>query len=153
MKINIDINNKEQAEDLIKQLSELTFKKEPVKRWEDLKRVEGWIIPTYACIEGYEGRCVSVNKNTFATEKQALSSLAAAQLSQLMKDVNGDWVADWVFINKNTTNKKHYLYRFMGEIAIEWGYKNYHFLSFPTEEIRDTFLKNHKELIEQYFEL
>lgn len=147
MKIKLEITTKEQAEDLIKQLSEFV-ENEPVKRWEDLKKVIGYAIDENSRILSVNWHNSKERKNTFATEKQALSSLAAAQLSQLMKEVNGDWVADWV-----EDSVKYTLLRARNKIGADYCYNTYHFLAFPTEEIRDTFLKNHKELIEQYFEL
>ena len=74
----------------------MEFKKE-VKSWEDLKEIKGWEI----CCDtddvvsiGYVSTS-KYNQMVWATKEQAEASIAMAQLSQLMKYYNGDWVADW----------------------------------------------------------
>ena len=149
MKIKLEITTKEQAQDLIKQLSKFV-EKEPVKNFKELNTVKGWFVDVIGSIEessSLNTEC-DESKTVHATEKQALSSLAAAQLSQLMKDVNGDWVADW-----RGRATKYIIYAWLNTVSFNTTCYGYNFLSFPTEEIRDTFLTNHKELIEQYFEL
>ena len=118
------------------------------KSWEELKRVRGFFLDTDGEIESHSGNTREDNKIIFATEKQAKSALAAAQLSQLMKAYNGNWVADWggeIF--------KYVIYRVSNGIKTgdHWGV--YHFLAFPTAELRDEFLSNFEPLIKEYFEL
>ena len=110
--------------------TEIFFKKEEKKDvtcWEDLKKIKGYYISSGS--EIYTVNCTTTldNQNVFVTKEQAEASIALAMLSQLIKDVNEDWIPDW----KST----------------DCFYNYSHFLTFPTEEIRDTFLKNHKELI------
>ena len=144
--INVEIKTEKERDNLIKQLQEMEFKKE-VKSWEDLEEIKGWEI----CCDtddvvsiGYVSTS-KYNQMVWATEEQAKASIAMAQLSQLMKYYNGDWVPDW---SDDHTNKYTIEY-FEYEIALNYYQNAQKFLSFPTEEKRDTFLKNHIDLIEQ----
>lgn len=91
MKLNIDIKNEEDKQDLIKQLNEMKFSTE----WKDIKQLTGYYIDNQSKIlnRGISAEFqYSVNKNTFKTKKQAQSSVAKAMLSQMMAQpsVNGD---------------------------------------------------------------
>ena len=115
--------------------------------WKDLGEIDGWWI-------GFKGRiklAVKYDSNVmntmiFATKNQVRSALAMAQLSQLMKRVNGDWKADWedgkikgvIFFKKNII---------MASVAMTGA----EFLAFPTEEIAQKFLDKYRDLIEKYF--
>lgn len=121
--------------------------KKRVKRWEDLVHVGGFYIASNSYISVVGGmKPDDSNRNSFATENQAKGVLAMAQLSQLMKDVNGNWEADWT----NLSLKECIEFRGDRAITNSWQ-ETGQFLAFPTAEIRDQFLKDHKELIETYF--
>ena len=64
--------------------------KKEVKRWEDLERVKGCMIDSISKIHDvnylFSGE---ENQNTFATEKQAKSALAFAQITQLLPYYEG----------------------------------------------------------------
>jgi len=85
----------------LKELALTTFpelgKKALPKSWEELGIVDGWYVKSVSGVSKLqETEKVSFqNTNTFATREQAEASIALAQLSQLMKVYNGDWVADW----------------------------------------------------------
>jgi hypothetical protein len=87
-------------------------------------------------------------KNIFATEKQAKSSLAMAQLSQLMKDLGDECVVDWT-----STQVKYSIIRDRNQITANQNYDIYQFLAFKTSIVRDEFMKIHEKLIKEYFEL
>ena len=55
------------------------------------------------------------------------------------------WEPDW----KNLEQEKHCIWVDVGSIILRDGYRCQHILAFPTEEIRDIFYENFKELIEQ----
>jgi len=74
---------------------------------------------------------------------------AERKLYLLMKEYNGEWVADW----GSGTECKYVIERRDNRIGNNLYYKSYHFLAFPTEELRDKFLNNFRDLIEIYFEL
>ena len=129
-----------------------TFTKEEleekeVKRWEDLKNLEGYCIDTISTILGESQSPFTTthdNRNIWATKEQAEACLAMSQLSQLMKHVNGDWKPDW----GNQECPKYTLMNNEGKVSREVVSTFSGFLAFPTVEIRDKFLENHSELIE-----
>ena len=86
------------------------------------------------------------NKNVFATKQQAESMLAYAQLTQLMKQVNGDWEPDW-----SSNAKKYVIECYGGKLNVDWYNTTFNFIVFPTKEIRDEFLINHRELLKTFY--
>ena len=124
----------------------IKFKKKEVTCWEDLNKITGYFVDSDSTIDGYTGNPIFTNdayRNVFATKEQAEASIALAMLSQLMKDVNGDWIPDWDYYNQS----KHTISFYNSKIDTGVYTSTQRFLSFPTLEIRDTFLKNHEELI------
>lgn len=133
---------------LLANFPELGVKK--VKKFEDLGLVSGWHIYNNSEIYYVEDEdACDGNRNTFAAESQAKSSLAMSQLSQLMKNVNGDWVADW----SDSYQLKCVVIRADDRLMKAFFYTTYHFLAFPTSEICYQFLSDHEQLIKTYFEL
>lgn len=121
----------------------------PVKRWEDLGNVEGWFVDSISRV--YEARDPLVaqeNRNIFAKKTQAEGVLAMAQLSQLMKDVNGDWKPDW-----KERVVKYCIFCKSGELDLIDLWYSVKFLAFPTPEIRKKFAEDHKDLILEYFKI
>ena len=86
------------------------------------------------------------NENIYATNPQCKAHLAQAKLSQIMKEVNGDWVADYT----NMHQPKYAL------CLYEDGYHIYEyktvpkFLSFKTGELAEQVLRENADLLEQY---
>lgn len=97
------------------------------------------------------------NKDLFATEKQAQSTLAYAQLSQLHakfieiynQENNCDWKPNW----NNHFGKNWVVYRFQNHLSIICRDSDYYHLAFPTEELAKLFLEYHEDLLMTYFEL
>lgn len=119
------------------------------ERWEDLKEIKGYWIDSNAQIGSEISEWLpsqSCCKNTFATEAQAKSALAMAQLSQLMKAYNGDWVADW-------KGKESYycITRVIDNLAVCLFSSMYFFLSFKSKETAELFLKRFELLIREYY--
>ena len=130
---------------LLETFSKEELEKKEINSWKDLGRIEGYYVERSSDITSLNDvYTVPQNKNIWATEEQAKASLAMSQLSQLMKHYNGDWTPDWV-----KQNKKYSIYIEGEEVRVERSQGNTHFLAFPTEEIIDTFLKKHRDLIEQ----
>lgn len=127
---------------------ELGIKRE-LKRWSELGDIWGYGVDqrTGGVIE-----CIAKsthykhNEFIFKTEKQAESSLAMAQLSQLMADLGDECNVDW-----NDGNEKYTIVAQFENLygGFEYGFRQ--FLAFKTESVRDAFLEKHKELIKQYF--
>lgn len=91
------------------------------------------------------------DNNVFATEKQAKSALAMAQLSQIMQNdprfgkpiTNADW--------ENRDMTKYIIERRDGRICVDCWCTKWYFLAFRTARQRDLFLKEYKSLIKEYF--
>lgn len=69
---------------------------ELMERWKDLEYITGWFVETNEVTHLTNDAAVCPTfdgdyMDTFATENQARSALAMAQLSQLMLRVWGDW--------------------------------------------------------------
>ena len=127
-------------------------KKQLPKSWHGLVRIEGYYINNSGVImkTTIVGSTQNdYNKIIYATLSQARSALAKAQLSQLMKAYNGECKADWT----NVYTNKYTISRMKNELKFGMSQWVYEFLAFPTEELRDEFLKNFQELINEYFEL
>ena len=104
--------------------------------------------------ESWEEYCRAKNISYCASTHCISSRFAEKQYAErklylLMKAYNGDWVADWGDLKQ----RKYCIHRLCDNIRIVYYISAYHFLAFPTEELRDKFLNNFKDLIEIYFEL
>lgn len=121
---------------------------------------ENYFIDNY--IEGYyiEGgnvehcsitSCAYEDKNIFKTKKQAKTCLAYSQLTQLMAlpCYNGTWVPNW----GNKEQIKYCIVRYNNTTGTSTVDSDFKFLAFQSKEIRDIFLENHLNLIEQFYEL
>lgn len=125
------------------------IKFKPVKRWRDSNPiVTGYYILHYPDASGnyWEGIY-----GVFATEKQAKSALAMAQISQIMANdprfggvVTNEEFEDediWIYsINRN----KNTIQMYQGTRGID------NFLSFHTPKQRDLFLKENEDLVKDY---
>lgn len=124
------------------------IKKELPKSWEELGFIEhGYHVTTDSEVNG-GGGCYSncpENYNTFATKEQAEASIALAQLSQLREVYRDGWKPDW----KNNTQIKFTIYFREYRIETNEVFNAGYFLSFQSEKVRDLFLNNFRDLIEQ----
>ena len=121
------------------------IKKGLPKSWEELIRIEGYYIGTCAGVSDYQGASKEVNKNVFATRKQAEAAVALAQLSQLRDAYRQGWVPDW----ENAGLKKYVIFFEESHLRIDYWYTREYFLSFESQAIAQEFLKNFKDLIEK----
>lgn len=121
-------------------------KKELPKSWEELKTIEGFFV-THDCTI-YEAAPQNTNdyqRNIFATESQAKASIALAQLSQLREVYRDGWQPDWC----NLLQGKFSIEKTQGNINVCTLFSCHSFLCFQSPEIRNEFLKNFKDLIEE----
>lgn len=131
---------------------ELT-KKELPKSWDEIGIIDGYYIDCgkdYGKIKAAEWEVdTRTHKfyHRFATEKQAKSALAMAQLSQLMAVYNDGWEPDW----NDNAQMKFGLERDSYRILSNYYCSTYYFLAFKSAELRDKFLKNFEPLIKEYF--
>lgn len=151
----------EQAQKLYKEQPEMrellltAFTKEELigdilKDWEDLSDTSGYYISANSNITQIDRMSIrsNYNRNIFATEKQAKSALAMAQLSQFMKDLGDECDIDW----EDDANVKYAITRQKNTIISEtYYYSYYNFLTFKTVKIRNAFMKKHERLIKDYF--
>lgn len=115
------------------------------KSWEELVSVEGYCVDDNSVVNVTDlVQAKSWNSNIFPTEELAWASVAVAQLAQLREVYRDGWEPDW------TTDQKKYCI-FFEEGFIVTRTLNYlnQFLSFQTQEIRNQFLYNFKDLIEE----
>ena len=87
----------------------------------------------------------NLSTQLFATKEQAEASLALAQLSQLREVYRDGWKPDW----KNDNQKKYAISFVEDTICGDFTYIVSYFLSFQSEEVRNLFLENFRDLIEQ----
>lgn len=112
------------------------------KTWEELKTVDGWYIANNSGgIHKYAG--THINKNLIPTLELAKAMLALCQLLQLRDRYNDGWEPDW----KNN-EQKHCIVNASNNISIDYFYGRNAILSFKTEELRDEFYNNFRDLIE-----
>ncbi len=131
------------------------IKFKPIKRWRDKENntFNGFYIG-HECsiIPVTKYRNVVRNHNIFATEKQAKSALAMAQISQIMANderfggvvTDEEWNDTSMFKFSINCNDKNEIAHFSGCFGIR------HFLSFHTSEQRDLFLKENEDLVKDY---
>lgn len=124
--------------------------KQPIKKlpesWEELKCEGGWYTDGEDICKAESG-CFS-EKDDFETKKQALSSLAYAQLTRLLKAYNGDWTPDF------TNGQYQYcIYRSGETLKIDSYQRVYFFIALETDEKAEHFLKHHEALIKQFFQM
>lgn len=96
-------------------------------------------------IEGERGK---EHKALLPNEKTAEAFLALMQLIQLRDCYRQGWKPNW----KEKTVKQNIIC-FEGVLGTDWSINVQYVLSFQSKEIRNEFLKNFKDLIEQAKEL
>jgi hypothetical protein len=116
-------------------------KKELPKRWEELKEVKGSWIDEDCTIRTNKYHVDNDNRNVFVTEAQARASIALAQLSQLIEVYRDEWKPEL------ENGYRYIIVYHRGEIELCYGIGGSCFLSFQSEEIRDEFYTNFRELI------
>ncbi len=130
----------------------IKFKPISSKRWRDSSPL----------VNGYFVRCSRISgeyinlpwidgyRDAFATEKQAKSALAMAQISQIIANDErfGGVVTDEEWNNDKLG--KYCIYRCRNKIGKRTSVVMYIFLAFHTEEQRDLFLKENEDLVKDY---
>lgn len=115
------------------------------KSWEEVGTIKGWFTDNMCSVEYYsEGKSNdSRDRNIFPTEEEAKASIALAQLCQLRDIYNDGWKP-----NYKDDNVKYLLYYWGDTITKSHTTGASNLLIFKTEEFRDKFLENFKDLIE-----
>lgn len=135
----------------------IKFKVKSIKRWRDGNPIiKGWytgnngVLP-YNLNGDNSYKWKDGNTNVFATEKQAKSALAMAQISQIMANDKrfGGVVTDEEW--EDTDLEKYVILRTNMNAACNGiAHYNYSFLAFHTDEQRDLFLKENEDLVKDY---
>ena len=129
----------------------IRFKKKEYNYRDENRKYEGFEInPRYGIIypthiEGLElcDTCVFVN------EKQAKSSRAMAQISQIM--ANDERFGGPVTMDEFATLKpKQTIVRYQNKVHVDVTFCEYYFLAFHTKEQRDLFLEENEDLVKDY---
>ena len=117
-----------------------------LKSWMDLNEVSGFYIDSFSKVEAYENRPINdENRNVFVTENQAKSTLAKAQLSQLLKSYFSGW-------SNQLDNYVIFPQIKDGEFTPYYGVAVLpQFLAFRSREKAQLFYQQHHELIHQYW--
>lgn len=82
--------------------------------------------------------------NVLPSEKYAEAMLALCKLIQLRDCYNNGWKPDW-----NSFDRKYIICYYCNEIVISSLQRSHCLLAFKTEDLRNTFRENFKDLIEQ----
>ena len=135
----------------------IKFKLKGIKTWNDLcvaslnsdeVRVKGYRIDYYSDIYG-TNRLIASDyiRDVFLTEKEAKSSLAMSQISQLMPYYGGA-ITDEEWLDGDIT--KYVITRYEGQSSLDITIFWYRFLAFHTEEQRDDFFEHNYELVRDF---
>lgn len=123
--------------------------------WEDAflgKCMYGFYVrgQEYKTFSHGQGEAIRDDKDVFKKEKQAKSSLAYAQLTQLMAlpCYNGDWEADW----EDGIQPKYVIIRKFNELEKITNYLYYEEIAFKSPEIRDIFFNKYQDLLQTYYQ-
>jgi hypothetical protein len=127
---------------------EIVFKKilDLADSWEDIFFIQGYYVNDDSEVVAGAGKTTNDgNRNIFNTKKQALASLALAQLSQLRDIYRQGWEPDW----SDLETPKWCIYIYRSEIVVEPFIYSPNFFSFQDEETAYLFLDKFKNLIEE----
>ena len=118
------------------------------KTWEDLGVISGWYVNSQAEVK-FSGKSAYNNelRDIFPTRAEAEASIALAQLCQFRDRYNGEPIDEWC--NWKDGKTKYIIHFVRGELLRDNAYGYSHILVFKTAELRDRFLENFKDLIEQ----
>lgn len=120
--------------------------KELPKCWEELGEIKGWYVDSFSDILPCD-KCNSnedTDKNMFPTVEEAEACLALSQLCQLRDRYNDGWKPDWTDDNQFKWN----IHVFKDDIYTMANLFVKKVLVFKTQELRDKFLENFRDLIE-----
>lgn len=142
----LELQQKKYLEEIVALKKYLVENPKLPESWLDLNEVTGYYVDSFSKIESYENRPTSEeNKNVFVNLNLAKSTLAKAQLSQLLHSFHSGW-------SNHLDN--YAIFPQIGEGII----KPYigiavlpQFLSFRSREKATLFYQQHQELIQEYW--
>ena len=114
-------------------------------KWEDFGEVVGYYIDDIGNIRCYSGSSFITNRNIFPTKQDAEACIALSQLLQWRDKYNDGWEPDYTDYNESK-----FVITFFNEEIIVTGTNRYRYvLAFKSAEIRDKFVNDFEDLIEQ----
>ena len=129
-------------------------KKKEIKEWIDLIKINGYYIDSLSNFHKvedeheYENTC-GANRNVFVTEKQALSALAFAQITQLLPYYGG--------YTEFRNDANNYVIGYCPDseqfVVNCWEHYIYSQFHFESQKSAEEFIKNNEDLLRQYFML
>lgn len=122
----------------------LEVKEKP--QWEDFGKISGYFVRTNAIVDFYENsKSSEETRNLFPTEEEAKACRALSQLCQWRDRYNQGWEPDW----RNYGEKKYIIRYYDENLYSACVYKSRTILAFKSLEIRNKFVEDFKDLIEQ----
>lgn len=119
-----------------------------MRSWEELDFTNVYVPSRSGQIDTYIKQTYDRDLST-PSEKHALSMIAFAKLSMLMKDLGSECEVDW---NDVDTLKHCIKYSQKTNLVyLSYCYTSKHFLAFKSEEKAIRFMVKHTELIKQYY--
>lgn len=142
----LELQQKKYLEEIVALKKYLVENPRLLERWIDLNEVTGFYVDSFSRIESYENRpTAEENKNVFANENLAKSTLAKAQLSQLLHSFQSGWSNQLdnyaIFPQINDGIIKPYI----GISVLP------QFLAFRSREKATLFYQQHQDLIQEYW--
>ena len=132
------------TQDQIDQIIKENTKSKQIE-WKDFGKIEGYYIGSQSKSYNYEfPSSNSANRNIFPTKEEAEACLALSQLCQWRDKYNGNWQPDYT-----SMDTKYQIYFYRGQISKDNHLSTSFVLTFKTSEIRDKFLEDFSELINQ----
>lgn len=125
-------------------------KKKPPKTWEEfcqnnpIKEGEFFISECSEILESESGHRGGLDANLLPSKEYAEAMLALCKLIQLRDCYNDGWKPDW-----NISETKYAIHTCCNKLEVGTVGTVSFVLAFKTQKLRDTFLYNFKDLIEQ----
>ena len=125
--------------------NEIFFRKKDnrVRRWDDMNRVNGFIVSEGSTIESCFYRASLSTKNLWPTKELAEAALALSELMQYRQRWIGDWEPDF-----RDSTIKYYIRYYADTIDLDSTKNMNTLLSFPYRKMRDDFFNTFKDLLE-----
>lgn len=142
--IQIEGSKIELTQQQVEQIKSLGITKKKSPQWEEFAKIRGAYVDTSSRIRLYDNYYTGEsNKNIFPTKEEAEACLALSQLCQWRDKYNEGWKPDW-----EDKTRKYYIHFLKNELSSATSLVTQSVLSFKTEEIRDKFLEDFRDLIE-----
>ena len=124
-----------------------------VKHWKDLGKINGFFINTRSGLHKADRYRCEQDINVFATESEALSMLAYAQITQLLAsdEYNGEPTEKWCDYNSDDTKYAIIDTAFRLDVSCFQHLRDK--IVFKTRELAEKFRTNELELLKSYFQM